>query len=49
MVWKVLMEGVGRPMKRGEECEMQIDKEQAQQDAEDVKLGWEGKLRLKRE
>ena len=36
-------------MERGEECEMQIDREQAQQDAVDVKLGWEGKLRLKRE
>ena len=36
-------------MKRGEECEMQIDREQAQQDVVDVKLGWEGALRLKRE
>ena len=43
------MHKVGRPMKRGEECEMQIDREQAQQDPVDVKLEWEGALRLKRE
>ena len=36
-------------MKRGEECELQINREQAQQDAEDVKLGREEKLWLKRE
>ena len=38
--WK----GVGRSTGEGEEWEMHVDSEKAQQDAVDLKLGWQVKL-----